>query len=158
MNAGGVRQPQQYSAAEDGFLHCVPGGARDVGDNRPVAACQGIEQGALSRIGAANNGGAHAGFQNPAPPTAVQQAVQGGASALKGGGDLLGVNVLDVLVRIVHHRVKPGGDLQQGFLDGFQHPAETALQLGGGVAGRGSGLGVNQVDDGLRLRQVQPPV
>ena len=136
----------------------VPGGAGDVGDDGPLIARQGIEQGAFAGVGPAHDGGGHTVFQHVSPAAGVQQPGEGGVAVPEGPADLVGPDVLDVLVRIVHHRVKPGGNLQQGLLNGFQHPAETALQLGGGIAGRGSGLGVNQVDDGLRLRQVQPPV
>ncbi|CAN4037288.1 putative conserved protein, contains double-stranded beta-helix domain, partial [Dysosmobacter welbionis] len=54
--------------------------------------------------------------------------------------------------------VKPGGDFQQLLLDRLQHPAQAAVQLGGGVSGRGGGLRVDQVHHRLRLGQVHPAV
>ena len=72
--------------------------------------------------------------------------------------DLLGLDVLNVLVGVVHHGVKPAGDVDKSLLHRFQAAAEPAVQLGGGVFRGGGGLGINEVDDGLRLRQVHPSV
>ena len=68
--------------------------------------------------------------------------------------DLLRLNVLNVLVGVIHHGVKPGGDVDKGLLHRFQAAAETAVQLGCGVFCSGGGLGVDEIDDGFRLRQV----
>ncbi len=71
---------------------------------------------------------------------------------------MLGLDVLNVFVRVVHHGVKPGSDVQQRVLHRFQDAAEAAVQLGGGVAGGGGGFGVDEVGDCLGLGKVHAPV
>ncbi len=112
----------------------------------------------MPALGRPDDGGADAGFQDPAPPAGVQQIRQMMIGGLERLGDLSGSHVLNVLIRVVHHGVKPGGHVQQGLLDGLQTAAEAALELGGGVPGGGGGLGVDEVNDRLRLGQVQPAV
>jgi len=53
---GRVDQPQQYAAQHGLFLHRVPGGAGDVGDDGAVIAQNGVEQGAFSCVWTANDG------------------------------------------------------------------------------------------------------
>ena len=154
MDTGGVNEPQEGSAAGNGLLHRVPGGAGDVGDDGPVIARQGVEQGGLTGIGQAHDSGADAVFQHPAPLGGVQQGGEGVGGDLQRGSDLLRLNVLDVLVGVIHHGVKPGGDVDEGLLHRLQAAAETAVQLGCGVFRGSGGLGVDEVDDGFRLRQV----
>ena len=69
---------------------------------------------------------------------------QGGFSGFQGITDLLGLDVLNVLVGVVHHRVKPAGDVDKSLLHRFQAAAATAVQLGRGVFRGGGGLGVNE--------------
>ena len=154
MDTGGVNEPQEGSAAGNGLLHRVPRGAGDVGDDGPVIARQGIEQRRLSGIGQAHDSSADAVFQHPAPLGGVQQGGEGVGGDLQRGSDLLRLNVLDVLVGVIHHGVKPGGDVDEGLLHRLQAAAEAAVQLGRGVFRGGGGLGIDEIDDGLRLRQI----
>ena len=157
-DAGGVDEPQQHAAAEDGLLHCVPGGAGNVGDDGPVIARQGVQQGGLARVGPAHDGRPHAGFQHLSPLAGGQQRCQAVIGGLKGFRDLLRPDIFDILVRIVHHSVEPGSHVQQGVLNGLQHPAQAAVQLGGGVSGGGGSLRVDEVHHGFCLGQVQAAV
>ena len=154
VDTGGVNEPQEGSAAGNGLLHRVPGGAGDVGDDGPVIARQGVEQGGLTGIGQAHDSGADAVFQHPAPLGGVQQGGEGVGGDLQRGSDLLRLNVLDVLVGVIHHGVKPGGDVDEGLLHRLQAAAETAVQLGCGVFRGSGGLGIDEIDDGFCLRQV----
>ena len=154
VDTGGVNKPQEGAAAGDGLLHRVPRGAGDVGDDGPVIARQGVEQGGLTGIGQAHDGGADAVFQHPAPLGGVQQGREGVGGDLQRGSDLLRLNVLNVLVGVIHHGVKPGGDVDEGLLHRLQAAAETAVQLGCGVFRGSGGLGIDEIDDGFCLRQV----
>ncbi|CAN4022038.1 helix-turn-helix domain-containing protein, partial [Dysosmobacter welbionis] len=87
----------------------VPGGAGDVGDDGPLIPRQGVEQRRLARVGPAHNSRADAGFQYLSPAAGVQQPLQPPSGGPEGSGDLLRPHILNVLVRVVHHRVKPGG-------------------------------------------------
>ena len=68
------------------------------------------------------------------------------------------MDVRDILVRVVHHGVKPGGDVQQGIRHRLKVPAQRAGELGGGVAGGGGSLRVDEVNHRLRLRKVHAAV
>ena len=153
-DTGGVDEPQEGAAAGDGLLHRVPRGAGDVGDDGPVIASQGIEQRRLSGIGQAHDSSADAVFQNPAPLGGVQQGGEGVSGDLQRRSDLLRLNVLNVLVGVIYHGVKPGGDVDEGLLHRLQAAAETAVQLGCGVFRGSGGLGIDEIDDGFCLRQV----
>ena len=107
-----------------------------------------------SRVGQAYDGGADAVLQHPAPPGGAQQVGQGGFGGLQGGADLLRLDVLNVLVRVVHYGVKPAGNVDKSLLNRLQTAVEPAVQLGGGVFRGGGGLGVNEVNDGFCLRQI----
>lgn len=96
---GGVNEPQEHAAAGDGFLHRVPGGAGNVGDDGAVIAGQRVEQGGFSGVWATDDGGADAAFQYPAPSGGVQQGGKGAFGRVKRGFDLLWADILDVLVR-----------------------------------------------------------
>ena len=154
VDTGGVNEPQEGAAAGNGLLHRVPRGAGDVGDDGPVIASQGVEQGGLTGIGQAHDSSADAVFQHPAPLGGVQQGGEGVGGDLQRRSDLLRLNVLNVLVGVIHHGVKPGGDVDEGLLHRRQAAAETAVQLGCGVFRGSGGLGIDEIDDGFRLRQV----
>ena len=153
-DAGSIDKPQENAAADDGFFHRVAGGAGNISDDGPVIACQRVEQRGLTCVGQAHNGGGKAVFQGPAPLRRPQQVGQGGFGGLQGGPDLLGLNILNVLVGVIHHGVKPGGDVDEGFLHRLQTAAQTAVQLSRGVFRSGGGLGIDEIDDSLCLRQI----
>ena len=65
---------------------------------------------------------------------------------------------VDVLVRVIQHRVEVGHQVHQGGVD-LPHPAAQGPgQLARRVAGPLPALGVQQVCHRLRLGQVQPTV
>ena len=75
-DACGVDEPEPGGAHHHRFLHGIPGGAGDVGDNGPVKACQGIQQAGFSHIGLAHNGGSHTLTEDSALTVGFQQVIQ----------------------------------------------------------------------------------
>jgi hypothetical protein len=112
-----------------------PGGAGNVGDDGALITRQGVEQGGFPHVGTARDGGADAGFENFASLAGGKQAAQCGFRLQERIRHGRGVNVLNILVRVVHHGVKPGGNVQQRRLYLLQLAAQRAVELPGGVAG-----------------------
>ena len=114
-----VDQAQQRTAADHGLLYRVAGGAGNIGDDGAVVARQCIEQGAFSRVGTTHDGGADTGFQHLATAAGCKQAAQLLICRLQSLLDLLRLNILDILIRVIHHSIKAGGNLQQRILNGL---------------------------------------
>ena len=157
-DTGGVNQPQPGGADHDGFLHRVPGGAGDVGDNGTVKACQAIEQAGFSHIGATHNGGGNALAENPPLPVGLQQGIQLLGGGTEGGGIILQPEILNVLVRVIQHGMEVAAQVHQLIVNGCQLLLQHAAYLTGGIGGSIGGIGFNQVDDGFCLGQVHFPV
>ena len=66
--------------------------------------------------------------------------------------------VLNVLVGIVQHRVEMAAQVGEGIIDGSQLPLQHAPHLTGGIGSGVGGVRFDQIDDGLRLGQIQLPV
>ena len=61
---------------------------------------------------------------------------------------------LDILVGIVQNSVEMRADVHETVVDGVQLFAQNARNLTGRVGGGIGSLGVNEVNDGLGLREV----
>ena len=61
---------------------------------------------------------------------------------------------LDILVGIVQNGVEMRADVHETVVDGVQLFAQNARNLTGRVGGGVGSLGVNEVDDGLSLREI----
>ena len=61
---------------------------------------------------------------------------------------------LDVLVWVVQNSVEMRADVHETIVDGVQLFAQNARHLTGRVGGGIGSLGVNEVNDGLGLREV----
>ena len=61
---------------------------------------------------------------------------------------------LDILVGIVQNGVEMRADVHETVVDGVQLFAQNACNLTGRVGGGIGSLGVNEVNDGLGLREV----
>lgn len=70
-------------------------------------------------------------------------------------GNLLPLQGVDVLIRIVQNSVKVGQKVHQMVIDAVDAPTHHPGELSGGVPGGLRSLGVDEVDDRLRLNQVQ---
>lgn len=154
-DAGGIRQPKQYTAHGELFLHRVTGRAGDVGDDGPVIAQQGVEQGGLTGVGLAQQHGGYALLQQLPPGEAGQQSLQILTGGVKRVQQLRLPEVLDVLVGIVHHGVEPGGHGQEGIVDAVHGAAQRTGELADGVVGLLRCFGVDEIRHRLGLQQVQ---
>ena len=157
-DAGGVDQAQQYAAHHRFLLHRVPGGAGHVGDNGPLTAQQGVEQGALAHIGPAQDGRGRALAEDLAPVRGGQQGPQGRLRLRQSAQEVRPVHILNVLVRVVHHGVELAGHIQQALIDGLNTPPESAPQLFHRIVGGLGGLRLNEINHRLRLGQIQTAV
>ena len=145
-------------AHPDLLLHRVPGGACHVGNNSPVIAQQGVEQGGFAHVGAAQDHRGNPQLQQLSPGKRGQQLLQPVLRPAEGIQHVLPLEVADVLVGIVHHGVKPGDDGHEAVVDLRDGAAEGTPQLAHGVVGRLGRFGVDEVRHGLRLEQIHPPV
>ena len=149
-----VDEPQQHAADHRLLLHGVARRAGKVGDDGAVVAHKRVEQRAFARVRRADDGGRRAAFEHASARKGAEQRRER-LFALRERPLRLGKReVLDVLVGIVHHGVEAAGEAQQRVVDLFERAAQRAVHLGGGVPRRLGGLGVNEVDDRLRLGEV----
>ena len=153
-----VDEPQEHAAHGDLFLHRVAGGAGDVGDDSPVIAQEGVQQRGFAGVRLAQQHRGHAQLQQTAAGKPGHQRFQIVLGPAQGVQHLLALEILDVLVRIVHHGVEPGGHVHEAVVDTRHGAAQRAVQLADGVVGLLGRLGVDQVRHGLRLEQVQLPI
>ena len=84
-----------------------------------------------------------------------KQLLQRRARAVQCSAQLRRAEVLDVLVRIVEHGVEMAAQVRQPVVDRPDGALERPAELPGGVRGGVGRLGVDEVDDGLGLRQVE---
>ena len=152
-----VTQPQHLTAQADLFLHRIPGGARHLGDDGPVIAQKGIEQGRFPRVGQAQQHRGDALPQDTPPAEGIQQPLQLPAAAGQGIGNLPLLQGLDILVGIVHRRIEAGGDVHKPVIHLLHTPAYAARELQGGVLGALGRLGIDEIRHGLRLDEIHPP-
>ena len=88
-------------------------------------------------------------MQQAPPFKGTQQRAQIGGSALQRPGVLREREVLDVLVRVIQHRVVVGADVAEGGVDRADALTDGTGELPGRVAGGLGGLGVDDVGHGL---------
>ena len=88
-------------AHPDLFLHRVPGGSGHVGDDGPVIAQQGVEQGGLARVGAADQNAGDALMEQRPPAAGGQERLQRRFLPGEDLSHLFGLEGVDVLVGIV---------------------------------------------------------
>ena len=84
-----------------------------------------------------------------------EQGIQGLGVTAEGPSVAVQAEVLNVLVGIVQHGVEVTAKVRQVVVDGLQGPLQGAAHLPGGIGGGIGGFCFNEVNDGLRLGQVQ---
>ncbi len=130
----------------------VPG---DVGDDAAVIACQGIEQAGFAYIGLAHNGSGNAGAQNAALIVGLQHIVQSLAVGAEIAVIILQAEILNIFVRIIQHRMEMAAQVGQVIIDGSQFFLQHTAHLAGGIGGGFGGIGLDEINDGFGLGQIQ---
>ena len=152
---GGVDEPQAGGPQHHSFLHRVPGGARDLRDDAAFKSCQSVQQAGFAHVGPAHDGGGHPLPQDTALTVGFQKTIQRFGVAAQIAAVVVQAEILDILIGIVQHRVEMAAKVHQVVVNGgqlfLQDPAYLSRSIGGGVGG----VRFDQIDDGLRLGQVQ---
>ena len=156
--SGGVGQAQEHAAERDARVDRVAGRAGHVGYDRALIPEQGIEQGGLARVRAAENHGGHAAMEHICPGKRVQQALQLCDAVLHGGLISIEPEIRNVLIGVVDHGVIVTGDVLQRIIYTLCAPQHRAAELTGGIFRIARGLGVDEVNDGFGLREIHAPV
>ena len=154
-DACGIGDPRQDPPEAGRFLHGIAGRAGNLGDDGPVKADQGVEQGGFPRVRPADQGDPNALLQDPSPVAGRVEPVELGGPAAQGFRKVRKPEIRDVLVRIVEDRVIVGTDVRQPLVDRAQSAVQTAAHLSRGVCGQIGGLGVDQVNHGLGGGQIE---
>ena len=128
--------------------------SRDVGDDDAVEAREGVEQARFSGVWCAKDRGLHAVFDEVSAAAGGKKRVELPGSGLQGIYVGLQAEGRDVLVGVVQNGVEMRADVHETVVDGVQALAQNARNLTGRVGGGIGSLGVNEVDDGLGLREV----
>ena len=108
----------------------------------------------FARIRLAEQHGAHALPQVAALFIGRKQLLQRRARAVQRSAQLRRAEVLDVLVRIVEYGVEMAAQVRQPVIDRPDGAFERPAELPGGVRGGVGRLGVDEVDDRLRLGEI----
>ena len=156
--SGGVGQAQEHAAERDARVDRVAGRAGHVGHDRALIAEQGVEQGGLACIRAAEDHGRHAAVEHICPGKRVQQALQLRDAVVQRvciGAEL---KVRDVFIRVVDHGVIVACDVLQRIVYTLRAPQHRAAELTGGIFRIACGFGVDEVNDGFCLREIHAPV
>ena len=145
------------TAQRDRLLDCVARSAGDVGDDDALKAGKGVEQARLSGVRRTENGGLHAVFDEVAAAAGGKQRVELPGGRFQRVSIGLQAERLDVLVGVVQHGVKMRADIHELIVDRVQLFPQNARDLPASIGGGVCRLGVDEVDDRLRLRQIQLP-
>ena len=153
-DTGGVNEPQTGGTQQHRFLHGIPGGAGNVGDDAAVKPCQRVQKTGFAHIGFAHNGGGHALPEDTPLTVGLQQGIQRFGIAAKACVVLFKAKIFNILVGIVQHRVEMAAQVRQVVVNGRELLLQLAAHLPGGVGGGVGGVRFDEIDDGFRLRQI----
>ena len=157
-DSGGVDQAQHQPTQMNLFLHGIPGGAGNVGDNHPLVARQGVEQTGFSCIRPPENDGFYAVPDDLSPLAGGKQLLQRVNLRVQQRRVILEGEIVDVLVGIVQHCVKMAHHGHQRLINGIQLPQQGPTHLTGCIGCRIGGFRFDQVDDGLGSGEIHPAV
>ena len=157
-HARGVGQPQRHAAEKAPLRERVARRAGDVGDDGALKAEQRVEQRRFSGVRAAENGRAHALFKKLPAGKRGEQRFERADRRIEHGGVFRERERRYILVRIVEHRVIVRADVREILIDLLRAAGDRPAELTGGVSRRERRFRVDDIDDGLRLREIHAPV
>ena len=146
---------QRHAVDVDMFAQQVAGGAGDVGDDRRLAAGQRVEQAGLAGVRAAGDHHRHTVAQQCALPGRALHLGQVRADGFQLAQHVAIGEEIDLLLGKVDGGLHIDAQLDQLLAQLVHAPREFTLQRAQGIARRLGRAGLDQVGDGLGLRQVQ---
>ena len=151
---GGIDHMQWHALNLNGLPNRVPGGSSNRRDDGQLSACQGIEQRGFARIGLPGNHHLQAVAQQRAlPRLALQQRnLHTQARKLPMGVGLS--EEVQLFFRKIQGRLHQHAQVHQGIAQAVDLGGKRPAQAGCGAAGGRFGAGVDQVGNGLGLRQI----
>ena len=157
-DACGVDQPEHHPAEFHPFFHGVPGRPGDFGHDGAVISEQRIQKRAFPGIGQPDDCGRDAGIQGFAPLKGPQEQLQRLHPPAKRLFIVPDPEFLNILVRVVQHRVEVRADVLQNGVDRCRPPVNGSGELAGCIPDRFRTLCVDQVDHRFGGTQIHPPV
>ena len=156
-DAGGVEQGDRHPFQHDLALQQIPGGARQIGHDRPLAAAEPIEQGTFSHVGATHQGHAQALAQGIAPLAIAHQLLKLQTHGLQLLQQGLASEGRQVLLEI-HPSLQFGELIEQPFPQRRDLGLNAAIEARHGQLGRPAAAGRHQLTHRLGTGEIEPAV
>ena len=118
-DTGGVDELHPCGANHHRFLHGISGGARNLGDDHPLKACQRVQQAGLAHIGLAQNGGPDTLAQNRTLSVSIQKRLEGFGVTVKAGLISIQTEILNIFIRVIQYRMKVAAQIGQFIINRF---------------------------------------
>ena len=151
----GIDDFQRVALEGNGLLDGVARGAGVGGDDGAVAAGQEIEQGGFADVRGAGDDDAGAFAQNAAFLPGGQQ----GVDFVGNGGQAINKSIRNRLRQFIIRKIEHGLDVrrdgQEGIVERADASAKGILELGGGEARCAFGTGLDEIQDGFGLSQIE---
>ena len=151
---GGIHELQGIAVEDDGFLDGVAGSAGVGGDDGAVAAGQEVQKGGFADVGGAGDDDAGAVAQDVALVPGVQQGLDFAGNGRQTAANLVWNRLRQFIIRKIEHGLDVGRNGEQGVVKRADPAAEGVFELGGGEPRGAFGTGLDEVEDGLGLGEV----
>ena len=156
--SGCVDEPKPKAVDGAGVFHRVAGCSGDVGDDGPVVAEEGVEQGGLAAVGGADDGDGDAFFHGVAGRETVREAADTGEEVDEQGVEAFAVRELDVFLGKIELEFEEAGEADECFAQGVDFAGEAASKLVEGEAVCARVFCGNEVGDGFGLGEVESAI
>ena len=151
----GIDDFQRVALEGNGLLDGVARGAGVGGDDGAVAAGQEIEQGGFAYVRGAGDDDAGALAQNAAFLPCGQQGVDFAGNGGQTGDKFIRNRLRQFIIRKIEHGLDVRRDGQEGIVERADASAKGILELGGGEARCAFGTGLDEIQDGFGLSQIE---
>ena len=152
--ASGIDQGHADAVEIDGLAQEVARGPRQVGDDGPIACCQGVEQAGLAGVRTADDDDMQAVGKAYATAAGGKQVIEPAAGRDKVLKQLRCRQEIDLLLGKINRRFDPHAQAHDRFGQCLHATGKFAIEAAHGGACRRLRAAGNQVGDGLGLDQV----